>query len=542
MKQVVAIIKPFKLDDVRESLSEIGVQGLTVSEVKGFGRQKGHTELYRGAEYVVDFLPKLKLEIAVDDGIVEQVVEAITKGANTGKIGDGKIFVYPLEQVIRIRTGETGSDAREASGAVIMENEIFQLQYAMDTFYFLICGALVMWMAAGFSMLEAGLVRAKNTTEILTKNVMLFSIACISYLVVGYDIMYGGGVFLSGIAGGDTLVADALTASQEAGFEGGSVYSAASDFFFQVVFVATAMSIVSGAVAERMKLWAFAAFAVVLTAFIYPMEGAWTWGGADVFGMYNLGDLGFSDFAGSGIVHMAGAAAALAGVILLGARKGKYGPNGEVRPIPGANMPLATLGTFILWMGWFGFNGGSVLKLGDMASANAVAMVFLNTNTAAAGGALAALLVAKLAFGKADLTMILNGALAGLVAITAGPDTPTPLMATIIGAIGGVIVVFSIVFFDKIKIDDPVGAISVHGVVGLWGLLAVPLTNDGASFSGQIIGAATIFIWVFVTSFIVWSILKMVMGIRVSDEEEYEGVDIVECGVEAYPEFTSSGK
>jgi Amt family ammonium transporter len=354
--------------------------------------------------------------------------------------------------------------------------------------------------------------------------------------------MYGGGVFLSGIAGGDTLVADALTASQEAGFEGGSVYSAASDFFFQVVFVATAMSIVSGAVAERMKLWAFAAFAVVLTAFIYPMEGAWTWGGADVFGMYNLGEIGFSDFAGSGIVHMAGAAAALAGVILLGARKGKYGPNGEVRPIPGANMPLATLGTFILWMGWFGFNGGSVLKLGDMASANAVAMVFLNTNTAAAGGALSALLVAKLAFGKADLTMILNGALAGLVAITAGPDTPTPLMATIIGAIGGVIVVFSIVFFDKIKIDDPVGAISVHGVVGLWGLLAVPLTNDGASFSAQIIGAATIFVWVFVTSFIVWSILKMVMGIRVTEEEEYEGVDIVECGVEAYPEFTNSGK
>ena len=423
-----------------------------------------------------------------------------------------------------------------------MENEIFQLQYAMDTFYFLICGALVMWMAAGFSMLEAGLVRAKNTTEILTKNIMLFSIASISYLVIGYDIMYGGGVFLAGIGGGDTLVADALTASEEAGFEGGSVYSAASDFFFQVVFVATAMSIVSGAVAERMKLWAFAAFAVVLTAFIYPMEGAWTWGGADVFGMYNLGDLGFLDFAGSGIVHMAGAAAALAGVILLGARKGKYGPNGEVRPIPGANMPLATLGTFILWMGWFGFNGGSVLKLGDMASANAVAMVFLNTNTAAAGGALAALLVSKLVFGKADLTMILNGALAGLVAITAGPDTPTPLMATIIGAIGGVIVVFSIVFMDKIKIDDPVGAISVHGVVGLWGLLAVPLTNESASFSGQIIGAATIFVWVFVTSFIVWSILKMVMGIRVSDEEEYEGVDIVECGVEAYPEFTNSGK
>lgn len=421
-----------------------------------------------------------------------------------------------------------------------MENEIFQLQYAMDTFYFLVCGALVMWMAAGFSMLEAGLVRAKNTTEILTKNVMLFAIACTSYLVVGYDIMYGGGLFLAGIDGGETLVADALALSAEEGFEGGAVYSSASDFFFQVVFVATAMSIVSGAVAERMKLWAFAAFAVVMTAFIYPMEGSWTWGGADVFGMYNLGDLGFLDFAGSGIVHMAGAAAALAGVILLGARKGKYGPNGEVRPIPGANLPLATLGTFILWMGWFGFNGGSVLKLGDMASANAVAMVFLNTNAAAAGGVLAALIVAKLLFGKADLTMILNGALAGLVAITAGPDTPTPLMATIIGAVGGAIVVFSIVFMDKVKIDDPVGAISVHGVVGLWGLLAVPLTNADASFSAQIIGAVTIFVWVFGASFIVWAVLKMIMGLRVTEEEEYEGVDLVECGMEAYPEFTNN--
>lgn len=419
-----------------------------------------------------------------------------------------------------------------------MENHIFELQYAMDTFYFLVCGALVMWMAAGFSMLEAGLVRAKNTTEILTKNVILFAIACTAYLVVGYDIMYGGGLFLDGIDGGDTLVADALAASAEAGFDGGSVYSSASDFFFQVVFVATAMSIVSGAVAERMKLSAFALFAVVMTAFIYPMEGSWTWGGNDVFGLYNLGDLGFLDFAGSGIVHMAGAAAALAGVLLLGARKGKYGANGEVKPIPGANLPLATLGTFILWMGWFGFNGGSVLKLGDMASANAVAMVFLNTNAAAAGGVIAALIIAKIMFGKADLTMILNGALAGLVAITAGPDTPSPLVATLIGAAGGVLVVFSIVAMDKFKIDDPVGAISVHGVVGLWGLLAVPLTNGDASFSGQLIGAATIFVWVFVASFIVWALLKMVMGIRVSEEEEYAGVDLSECGMEAYPEFT----
>ena len=420
-----------------------------------------------------------------------------------------------------------------------MEDQIFQLQYAMDTFYFLVCGALVMWMAAGFSMLEAGLVRAKNTTEILTKNVMLFAIASTSYLVVGYDIMYGGGLFLTGIDGGDTLVADALAASAEAGFDGGSVYSGASDFFFQVVFVATAMSIVSGAVAERMKLSAFAFFAIVMTAFIYPMSGAWTWGGASVFGLFSLSDdFGFLDFAGSGIVHMAGAAAALAGVILLGPRKGKYGANGEVKPIPGANLPLATLGTFILWMGWFGFNGGSVLKLGDIASSNAVAMVFLNTNAAAAGGVLGALIISKVLFNKVDLTMILNGALAGLVAITAGPDTPTPVVATLIGAVGGVLVVFSIMMMDKFKIDDPVGAISVHGVVGLWGLLAVPLTNSDASFIGQIVGAATIFVWVFFASFISWLILKKVMGIRVSQEEEAAGVDISECGMEAYPEFT----
>ncbi len=425
-----------------------------------------------------------------------------------------------------------------------MENQIFELQYAMDTFYFLVMGALVMWMAAGFAMLEAGLVRAKNTTEILTKNVVLFAIACTAYMVIGYDIMYDGGVFLANIANegaadAEAMVAAALASSKEEGFGGSSVYSNASDFFFQVVFVATAMSIVSGAVAERMKLWAFMAFAVVMTAFIYPMEGSWTWGGKAVFGMFSLGDdFSFTDFAGSGIVHMAGAAAALAGVLLLGARKGKYGANGQVNAIPGANLPLATLGTFILWMGWFGFNGGSVLKLGDIANSNLVAVVFLNTNAAAAGGVIAAMIVARILFGKADLTMILNGALAGLVAITAGPDTPSALFATLIGAIGGVIVVFSIITIDKLKIDDPVGAISVHGAVGLWGLLAVPLTNSGTSFVGQLVGAATIFIWVFVASFITWFIIKSIMGIRVTEEEEYEGVDIAECGMEAYPEFT----
>ncbi|WP_283788908.1 ammonium transporter [Bermanella sp. WJH001] len=421
-----------------------------------------------------------------------------------------------------------------------MENNVFQLQYAMDTFYFLVCGALVMWMAAGFAMLEAGLVRSKNTTEILTKNVALFAISCTMYLVCGYAIMYDGGFFLSGITEVDSAAVLADFAAREDGFEGGSIYSGASDFFFQVVFVATAMSIVSGAVAERMKLWSFLAFAVVMTGVIYPMEGAWTWGGQSVFGMYSLGDdFGFSDFAGSGIVHMAGAAAALAGVLLLGPRKGKYGANGEINAIPGANLPLATLGTFILWMGWFGFNGGSVLKLGDIANAHAVAVVFTNTNAAAAGGLIGALILARILFKKADLTMALNRALAGLVAITAEPSTPTPFEATIIGAIGGLIVVLSILTLDKMKIDDPVGAISVHGVVGLFGLLVVPFTNAGTTIGGQLMGAVTIFVWVFVASFIVWGIIKAVMGVRVTEEEEYEGVDLAECGMEAYPEFTS---
>lgn len=410
-----------------------------------------------------------------------------------------------------------------------MENTIFELQYALDTFYFLVCGALVMWMAAGFAMLESGLVRSKNTTEILTKNVALYAIACVMYFVCGYAIMYGGDFFLSGIT------ADGVTGAEEP-----ATYAPSSDFFFQVVFVATAMSIVSGAVAERMKLWAFLAFAVVMTGFIYPMEGSWTWGGNAVFGMYTLGDLGFSDFAGSGIVHMSGAAAALAGVLVLGARKGKYGANGSVNAFPGSNLPLATLGMFILWLGWFGFNGGSVLATASVESANAVAVVFMNTNAAAAGGLIAALLVARIMFGKADLTMALNGALAGLVAITAEPSTPSALQATLFGAFGGILVVFSILGLDKLKIDDPVGAISVHGVVGLLGLLLVPLTNDGSSFSGQIIGALTIFIWVFVTSLIVWFAIKAVIGIRVSEEEEFEGVDIAECGMEAYPEFTTA--
>ena len=394
-------------------------------------------------------------------------------------------------------------------------------------------------------MLEAGLVRTKSTTEILTKNIALYSISCVMYLLVGYQLMYGGGYLLAGIENDGAeksadLVASVLAESDAAGFDGDSVYSDASDFFFQVVFVATAMSIVSGAVAERMKLWAFLLFTVVMTGVIYPLEGSWTWGSQPVFGKFELsvGGVGFSDFAGSGIVHLAGATAALAGVLLLGARKGKFGPNGQIYAIPGANLPLATLGTFILWMGWFGFNGGSVLKLGDISNANAVAVVFLNTNAAAAAGSVAALVVARLMFGKADLTMALNGALAGLVAITAEPSTPGPAMASLFGAVAGVIVVYSIIALEKFRIDDPVGAISVHGVVGIFGLMIVPLTNTDASFAAQALGGAVIFVWVFAASLVVWLLIKLIFGIRISEEEEYEGADVSECGMESYPEFT----
>ena len=410
-----------------------------------------------------------------------------------------------------------------------------QLSYALDTFYFLMSGALVMWMAAGFAMLEAGLVRSKNTTEILTKNIALFAIACIMYLLCGYNIMYPGDAVnaywpgISFLLGAENEVSAVTAGGDEAPY-----YAARSDFFFQVVFVATAMSIVSGAVAERMKLWAFLFFAVVFTALIYPIQGFWKWGGGF------LNEAGFQDFAGSGVVHMCGASAALAGVLILGARRGKYGPNGQVKPIPGANLPLATLGTFILWLGWFGFNGGSQLKLSDVENANAVANIFVNTNMAAAGGVLAALIVARVLYRKADLTMALNGALAGLVAITAEPLTPEPHIATLIGAAGGTLVVFAIVALDRIRIDDPVGAISVHGVVGIWGLLAVPLTNTDANFSAQLLGIGAIFFWTFIASLMVWIALDGIMGLRVSDEEEYEGVDLSECGMEAYPEFTNT--
>jgi Amt family ammonium transporter len=423
-----------------------------------------------------------------------------------------------------------------------VETAILETKYALDTFYFLVSGALVMWMAAGFAMLEAGLVRSKNTAEILTKNIALFAIACIMYMLMGYGIMYPGdgmsSVYWPGIHG--MLGTDDNTLADVVASGGDTYYSNMSDFFFQVVFVATAMSIVSGAVAERMKLWSFLIFTVVMTGLIYPIQGFWNWGG----GFLTDGDMGigYVDFAGSGTVHLCGAVAALAGVMLLGARKGKYGPNGEINPIPGANMPLATLGTFILWIGWFGFNGGSELKLSDVDEANAVARVFVNTNMAAAGGVVAAMLTARLMFGKTDLTMALNGALAGLVAITAQPLDPSPIMSTAIGAFGGILVVMSILGLDKLKIDDPVGAISVHGVVGMWGILAVVISagEDGATLGGQLTGIAVIFTWTFVASFIAWMVIKVVMGIRVSEEEEYEGVDLAECGLEAYPEFTGS--
>ncbi|MGB5333251.1 MAG: ammonium transporter [Woeseiaceae bacterium] len=420
--------------------------------------------------------------------------------------------------------------------------QVTELSYALDTFYFLVMGALVMWMAAGFTMLEAGLVRAKNTAEILTKNVGLYSIACIMYMLMGYAIMYPGDAFAGGVFGAlkNIGILGSSDNSVDTVMAGDAYYSGLSDFFFQVVFVATAMSIVSGAVAERMKLWSFFAFAVVLTGFIYPVQGFWKWGNGWLNTDGVTDAVRFLDFAGSGVVHMCGAAAALAGVLLLGARKGKYGKGGQVNAIPGSNLPLAALGTLVLWLGWFGFNGGSQLQISGVDNANAVALIFVNTNMAAAGGLVLALILSRFWFGKADLTMALNGALAGLVAITAEPLTPAPIQATMIGAVGGLLVVASIVTLDKLKIDDPVGAISVHGVVGVWGLLAVCFTNPDATLKWQLIGVVSIFAWVFIMSFIVWFLLKLTVGIRVSEEEEYEGVDLGECGLEAYPEFVTA--
>lgn len=411
-----------------------------------------------------------------------------------------------------------------------METEalIHQTNYLFNTMFLLFSGALVMWMAAGFAMLEAGLVRSKNTTEILTKNLLLYSLACIAYQIIGFDIMYQGNETAGWLPSfGFGIDATSATATQ----------SSQVDFFFQVVFVATAMSIISGAVAERMKLSSFLLFAVFLTTIIYPVEGYWTWGAGFLGASVEDGGLGFSDFAGSAIVHMAGATAALSGVILLGPRKGRYSDKGT-KPMPGANMPLVTLGTFILWFGWLGFNGGSQLSFTGIEDADAIASVFVNTNAAAAAGALVAYFLSVIIYGKADLTLIVNGALAGLVTITAAPDSPSHFQALLFGGLGASTAFFAIKFFDKIKIDDPVGAISVHGVAGLTGILLVPVTKD-VTLLTQLIGAGIIAAWVFIASSIVWLAIKYTIGIRICEQEEYLGSDISECGLEAYPEFVS---
>ena len=410
--------------------------------------------------------------------------------------------------------------------------------FIFNTFSFLVCGALVMWMAAGFAMLESGLVRSKNTATICLKNIALYAIAGIMYYLLGYDLMYTD---VSGYIGSfsflyDTSAAElALLNADEATpaliaavTENG--YSVMSDWFFQMVFVATAASIVSGTLAERIKLWPFLIFAAILSAIIYPIQGSWTWGGGW------LSEMGFSDFAGSTIVHSVGGWAALVGALILGPRKGKYNADGSINPMPGANLPLATLGTFVLWLGWFGFNGGSQLALGSALDASAMAIVFVNTNLAACGGVVAAMIVSQLMFKKVDLTMALNGAIAGLVSITAGPDLQVGLMSIIVGAIGGVLVVLAVPAIDKLKIDDVVGAISAHLVAGIWGTLAVAIFGSG-DFVAQIAGIVAVAIFVSVTSAIVWFALKFTIGIRVSEEDEENGLDKAELGMEAYPEF-----
>ena len=408
-----------------------------------------------------------------------------------------------------------------------------EIKFALDTFYAIMAGALVMWMAAGFTMLEAGLVQKKDVSEIVTKNLGLYSIACIMYLACGFVLMYPGGAFVEGIIPsiGSSWGLSTAMPLEEIGMEYGMDYSQQADFFFQVVFVATAMSIVSGAVAGRMKLLPFFLFAIILTGFIYPIQGYWNWGG----GFLSSG--GYSDYAGSGTVHLCGAAAALAVVTVLGPRKGKYGFDGTSNAMPGSNIPMAALGAWILWLGWFGFNGGSELIVSDEASAIAVSQVFMNTNMAAAGGVVATLMLSLGFTGKMDVTMAINGAIAGLVAITAGPSAPTGGTAVLIGAIGGVIVYFSILYLDKsLKIDDPVGAISAHGVVGIWGIMAVPLTSD-ASPLWQFYGVLAIGGFTYVASLATIYAINSAMAIRATDEEQDVGLDVSEVGVEAYPEF-----
>ncbi len=412
-----------------------------------------------------------------------------------------------------------GPAAAEVSG---------ETAFVFNTFSFLIHGALVMWMAAGFAMLEAGLVRSKNTAAICLKNITLYAVAGVLYYAIGYNLMYAGvdGGWIGSL--GWWSADDSAAAAGDFAKVG---YAAAADWFFQMVFVATAASIVSGTLAERIRVWPFLAFTVVLTGVIYPIVGAWVWGGGW------LSELGFSDFAGSTVVHSTGGWAALTGAIILGARRGKFGRDGRIHPMPGSNLPLATLGTFILWFGWFGFNGGSQLALGSAADAMAMATVFVNTNMAAAGGVVAALAVNQLLYRRLDLTMALNGAIAGLVSITAGPDTPSLGLAIAIGAVGGVLVVIFVPLMDRLRIDDVVGAISAHLVPGIWGTLAVPLSNPETSFGVQALGIVAVGAFVTVASIAVWAGLRATVGIRVSEEEEALGLDMTELGLEAYPEF-----
>jgi Amt family ammonium transporter len=413
--------------------------------------------------------------------------------------------------------------AQEAAAEAAPAAASTAAKYILNTFLLLVAGFLVMWMAAGFTMLEVGMVRTKNVAMQCTKNIGLYSIAGLMFWVVGYNLMYDG-------VDGGFIGTFAPKAIPEPSNDPGN-YSAASDWFFQMVFCATAASIVSGTLAERIKLWPFLIFVAVLCGFIYPIQGAWKWGAGW------LDNLGFLDFAGSTIVHSTGGWAALVGALIVGARAGKYGPGGAVNAIPGSSMPLATLGTFILWLGWFGFNGGSQLAMGTIEDASAVSRIFVNTNLAAAGGVVIAMGLAQLIYGKVDLTFALNGALAGLVSITAEPLTPSPLLAILIGGVGGVIVVLTVPLLDKLKIDDVVGAIPVHLIAGIWGTLAVPITNPDGSLLTQLIGIGAIGAFVVVSSTIVWLALRLTTGIRPSEEQESNGLDMSEIGLEAYPEF-----
>jgi Amt family ammonium transporter len=406
--------------------------------------------------------------------------------------------------------------------------------FILNSLLFLIGGFLVFWMAAGFAMLEAGLVRSKNVTMQLTKNMALFSLAAVFYYLIGYNLMYPLGTWsvdgiLSGVFGSAVLEAVGVGAD---GVDDYGYASTGSDFFFQMMFCAATASIVSGTLAERIKLWPFLIFTIVLTAVIYPIQASWKWGGGF------LDAMGFLDFAGSTVVHSVGGWAALMGALILGPRIGKYAKDGRVIPMQGSNLPLATLGTFILWMGWFGFNGGSQLAMGSIGDVADISRIFANTNAAAAGGAIVALILTQMLYRKPDLTMILNGALAGLVSITAEPLTPSLGAATLIGGIGGVIVVLAVPMLDRMKIDDVVGAIPVHLLAGIWGTLAVPLTNGDASFSVQIISIVIVGLFVCITSGILWALLNAFMGIRVSEEHEVNGLDTSELGMEAYPEFS----